>query len=264
MRLVSWNVQHRSDDLATQAARLLGADPDLVALLEVTSETEPEWESCLAEGGLGYSLGSVNRRSLRRYGNLVASRWPSERLSEMEIPFPERALSLRVIAEEAFELHVVHVPPGVSTGIKKVETFEGVYRRLGRRSSLARILCGDFNTPRSETVDGEVLTWAQDPDTGRILPERGERWDAAERSILEGLAAFDLWDTFRLKNGYADLEPGGDPEASWFTSGYSGGKGRRFDHVFASSRFAIESCRYIHEWRLERLSDHSAIEAVLI
>ena len=36
---------------------------------------------------------------------------------------------------------------------------------------------------------------------------------------------------------------------------------RRFDHILSSLR-SLE-CRYIHEWRENKLSDHSPIEAVL-
>jgi hypothetical protein len=58
-----------------------------------------------------------------------------------------------------------------------------------------RILCGDFNTPQRESADGEVETWAGHH------PQWRQRWDAAERQVLTGLAAYDLPDVFHQVNG---------------------------------------------------------------
>jgi exonuclease III len=123
------------------------------------------------------------------------------------------------------------------------------------------------STPRTECPDGRVITWAQDEATGDYnhKPERwfrkvadrdawdANRWDAGERNVLEGLAEYDLTDVFRLLDQFP---PG---ENSWY---WQGRIGRRFDHVFASRLLRPTSCRYFHSWREERLSDHSAIEAV--
>jgi endonuclease/exonuclease/phosphatase family metal-dependent hydrolase len=51
-------------------------------------------------------------------------------------------------------------------------------------------------------------------------------------------------------------------EATWVPRGRSEEGGRRLDHIFATSDLAVRSCRHIHEWRRQGLSDHSAIEAV--
>ena len=70
------------------------------------------------------------------------------------------------------------------------------------------------------------------------------------------LSKFDLPDVYRTLNG-------------WDAQGYSWVpirrekkyKGRRFDHVFASSSLNAVACRYISEAREQGLSDHSPIEA---
>ena len=41
--------------------------------------------------------------------------------------------------------------------MKKIETFEGIFARLATPSIRSRILCGDFNSPRHETVDGQLI-----------------------------------------------------------------------------------------------------------
>jgi exonuclease III len=112
-------------------------------------------------------------------------------------------------------------------------------------------VCGDLNTPRRETVDGEVVTFAQDR-YGRLRPERGEPWDRAERRVLSELNELGLVDAFRALNGYAARD------VSWTWRRWPGGY--RLDHVFASTDLILRSCAYVHEWRQAGLSDHSALE----
>ncbi len=88
----------------------------------------------------------------------------------------------------------------------------------------------------------------------RIRGGPGERWDAAERSILTGLAAHDLADVFRQLHGY------GVSEFSWRLKRHGEFTDRRFDHVFASAALHPIECRYVHDWREAGLSDHSALE----
>ena len=70
-----------------------------------------------------------------------------------------------------------------------------------------------------------------------------------------GLAEHDLADVFRALNGYSATD------ASWVARRGEKRWGRRYDHIFASRRLAASACRYLHDWREQGLSDHSAIEA---
>ena len=74
----------------------------------------------------------------------------------------------------------MHSPISPKPGLAKVLTHEAVYRHL-RPGRGPRVICGDLNTPRREHADGSVWTFARDR-YGRLRPERGERWDAAERA----------------------------------------------------------------------------------
>ena len=116
-------------------------------------------------------------------------------------------------------------------------------------SDRPRILCGDFNTPRTEGVDGSVEFWGAEhrPHT--------ERWDNAERSVLRGLSEHDLPDAYRAINGYSATD------ASWVGRRGETRWGRRYDHILASRRLDVTGCRYLHEWREAGLSHHSDIEA---
>jgi exonuclease III len=83
-----------------------------------------------------------------------------------------------------------------------------------------------------------------------------ERWDAAERGVLSGLAAFDLPDVFRSLHGYDVVE------SSWYWPALGRAVGRRFDHVFASARLGAIEFRYLHELRDQALSDHAPVAVV--
>ena len=252
MKLISWNVAGRSRNLADQAAALGRQDADIVCLQEVRATTLPRWRAALE--GLGFTHFSDSSEFIgeRRFFCVTASRWEQTALPAVPAPHPERVLSV-VIETPAgqLELHNAHVPPAQSKGFTKVETCEAIYYALARPSERHRVLCGDFNTPRQETSEGELITFASNH------PEYLERWDAAERSLLEGLAEWDLRDCFRLIHGY-DRQ-----DVSWVFHTRSRRKaGHRLDHVLASASLRPTFCDYHHGWREAGLSDHSAIEAV--
>lgn len=130
-------------------------------------------------------------------------------------------------------------------------TCEALFARLARPCERHRILCGDLNTPRFESSEGEVETFASN------RPEHVVRWDAAERSLLTGLAEWDLCDAFRDLNGYERRD------VSWVMHTRARRKAaHRLDHVLASASLRPLWCDYLHGWREAGLSDHSAIEAL--
>jgi exonuclease III len=264
LKLISWNVNGNSA-VAKQVDALLGERPDVVALQEVRERTVDAWLHELA--ALGFSV--VTSRDLadgRRNFLLTASRYP---IAEVEsilgkgFPYPERLLSTRLRTRRGdFTLLNTHVPDRSAHGWRKVEHFEGLYSLLARThpAEFPRILCGDFNSPRRELRDGRVITWAQ-RENGTMRPARGPRWDAAERSVLLGLAAFGLRDVYRRKHPYESEQQ----DASWVAKRHGKVFRRRFDHLFASTELRIRDCFYLHAWRkrVPPLSDHSAICAVL-
>lgn len=279
MRVVSWNVAGRSDGpraraLAAQAAAVADERPDVVALQEVTRETEPAWQAALAEIGLEYVTSSTSLlRPGRRYANLLAARWPLQPgggADEPELDFPEKLLAATLTAPELeLEVHVFHAPTGVGSGWGKIRALEALHRRLTTPATLPRFVCGDFNTPQVDRPGARPVTFAQDAATGdlRPKPERWYRkiepdvpwdpvrWDRAERQVLE-CDGTDLVDAFRA------LHPQRS-EATWVWRGRGREIGRRFDHVFVSPEIDVTSLAYRHEWREpvdgRRLSDHSGV-----
>jgi exonuclease III len=94
-----------------------------------------------------------------------------------------------------------------------------------------------------------VLTFAHD-SAGRLRPERGERWDRAERALVHDLRSRGWTDAFRALHGY------GSRDASWTFARDRGGW--RLDHVLVHGLEPVAAA-YAHDWRRLGLSDHSAL-----
>ena len=250
MKLLTWNVAGRVGRLPEQAAAVASAGADLVALQEVSPRTLAEWEVALA--GVGYAhresaVGLAARERRRPLGVLTAAREPLERLPTPDVPWPERVLCCLIDGVEVINLHSPIAP---APDLAKVRTHEAVAAYLAAHPRSPRVLCGDLNTPRREHEDGSVLTFAHDTN-GRMRPERGERWDAAERALVHTLRAEHGWvDAYRALHGY------GHREASWTFAQDRGGW--RLDHVLVHGLTPVAAA-YAHEWRRAGLSDHSAL-----
>jgi exonuclease III len=252
VRVVTWNVAGRVTRQREQARAIADTGADIVALQEVTFRTLPLWRAELAEAGLTWcecTLDGLPRPGGRRaLGVLTAAREPLSPLaSPPGVPWRERVLCCLVGDVEVVN---VHSPISPSPDLAKVRTHESLGAYLVTTATHApRILSGDLNTPRRELPDGEVLTFAHD-SAGRLRPERGERWHAAERALVRGLRDHGWVDAFRALHGY------GKRHASWTFAGDRGGW--RLDHVLVRGLRPLASS-YAHEWRRDKLSDHSAL-----
>ena len=247
MRLVSWNVAGRLRRQPEQAEAVLSASPDLVTLQEVTVNSLPLWREALTAAGFGHFVTPLDEGrppKPRRLAVLTASRQPLERLPLDGLPWPERAVAARV---EGIEVLNIHSPISPSPGLAKVLTHEALYAYARTRDRI--VIAGDLNTPRRTHEDGTVLTFAHDTK-GRLRPERGERWAAAERSLVY---------TLRAEDGYADAFLDA-PERTWTFPQNRGGW--RLDHLIVKG-VEVAARSYEHGWRLDGLSDHSAVVADL-
>jgi len=243
VRFVTWNVAGRVRAQAEQAALLGALGADVVALQEVTPRTEPLWRASLAELGYACACAPLPPASTRRRLAVLTAARELTPLPAPDVPWPERVLVCAVAGIEVINLHSPIAP---APELAKVRTHEAVAAFLRGLAPGPRVLCGDLNTPRREFADGDVLTFAHDTK-GRLRPERGERWNRAERALIRDLG----WtDAFRAVNGY------GEREASWTFSGDRGGW--RLDHVLVTGLEPVAAA-YAHDWRRAGLSDHSAL-----
>jgi exonuclease III len=251
--LVSWNVAGRKTRLTEQADRVLALAPDVVCLQEVTQVTAEPWLERLAEAGLEAVIAPlpVAREGSRPLAVVTAARGGVEPVPVADGPWPERVLA---VVADGIEVVNVHSPISPKPGLAKVLTHEAVFEHLRSRAG-PRVVLGDLNTPRKEHPDGSVWTFARDR-SGRLRPERGERWDVAECALIRGLETDGFRDAFRELNGFDSKEP------TWEWPRWGGGY--RLDHLIASAEVEVTACSYRHDWRREdRLSDHSALVAEL-
>ena len=265
MRLVTWNVAGRVGRQPEQAQAIAAVGADVVALQEVTARTLPLWRSALADGGFHSCVTALDGQPApgastrpegpdarrRLLGVLTAAREPLVRLpAPPDAPWPERVLCCMAGDVEVINLHSPIAP---APELAKVRTHEAIAAYLATGGG-PRVLCGDLNTPRRELPDGDVLTFAHD-SAGRLRPERGERWDRAERALVHGLRERGWVDAFRTLHGY------GERQASWTFARDRGGW--RLDHVLVDGLEPIASA-YAHDWRRAGLSDHSALVVDLV
>lgn len=249
--LVCWNVAGRVKQLAAQVRRVTDLAADVICLQEVTATTAPRWRAELADAGWEYqavALAHADDPKRRPLSVMTASRSPLELRPPPTVPWSERVL---VTTTGAITLINVHSPISESPNLAKVLTHEAIYAYLRRQPGPA-VLCGDLNTPRRENPDGSVWTFAR-TQHGKLRPERGERWDTAELSLITGLRAAGWRDGFRELHGISNRE------FSWGWARWPGGY--RIDHLIVSPQIQLGSVSYIHEWRTDGLSDHSPLFA---
>jgi exonuclease III len=257
VRLLTWNLAGRVALLPAQVAALAVEEADVVALQEVRHRMLGTWIAALAELGFAHVVasrepGEVVPRDGRVLDVLIAARWPLAPLAAVQepMPWPERVAGALLAAPTGpVEVHCVHAPISSRANAVKVRTLEALARGLATPRSRPRVLAGDLNTPRSEGPGSELSTFARTRG-GALIPDRGERHEAAERGILR-LPGFV--DAFRAVHG-PDVQ-----EVSWSPRGHSDRGGHRLDHVLATPELRPVAAAYRHAWRRDGLSDHSGL-----
>ena len=176
MLLVSWNVAGRKSRLHEQAERVLGEEPDLVCLQEVTPVTAAGWTEWLAEAGLAAVVAPLPRarEGSKPLAVLTAAREPAEAVCRSRTCRGPSGCSRAGGLARDRQRALADQP--------EARAREGADARGGvppRRDAApaARIVLGDLNTPRREHADGTVWTFARERN-GRLRADRGERWDA--------------------------------------------------------------------------------------
>ena len=270
--VLSWNTAKRLKRAKEHVAFLSKQGADILALQEVIPSTECIYRSALAESH-PYQLSSfelARDKSLlvkkRMFGQLLLSKYPLEAQDPemVAIPWPERLLSAQVnLRKQRFLIHTTHIPPGSSNGWVKVDMIGGIVRHLiEKRLEQPQILCGDFNTPKYEHPSVGLLTFAQHLNkAGEVVTKKtfrggvGVHWDAAERSLFDELQMKGFSEVYRVIN------PDDYEAYSWSFNRAGKEFKSRFDHIFASSEFGLNSCQYLSIPR--ELSDHKPITAEL-
>jgi len=272
--LLSWNVAGRvGDRQEAQIAALAERPFDVLCLQEVTPTSRARWVAALEERGMHVAVsawpaearprqrprrdsgrGGGNPVGLgsRRFAVLIAASEPVRDAGSLDLPWPERHLrATTAIGGADVEVHTLHAPLSSKEGQVKVHTLEGVFAALSAPDGRPRVLAGDLNTPRYESREGEIVSFARDR-RGRMRPELGERHDRAELLLIDELVRRGWRDAFRALHGYSRRD------RSW---ALPTGFGYRLDHILVSAGLEPLECDYVHDWRTGRLSDHAAMWA---
>ena len=270
MKCITWNLKGIVGKASKQMDAITQLQPDILAFQEVTLNSIDIIRKKLSPSyaNIVDSLELVQDKSVligpRRYGVLIATNYKIQTLEPQlfNIPWQERVLSVNVHhPKEIIELHNAYIPPGSTNRWKKIETLEGIYKRLAVKTDMKRILCGDFNTPQDELVKYGAVTFAQKINKIGVpkLKESfrggsGKRWDEGERKILEGLRKYNLIDAYRHIHSI--------PKKAYSFEFVRKGKvvsQRRFDHFFCSKECYPISAEYLDKLRKNKLSDHSPL-----
>jgi exodeoxyribonuclease III len=272
MRLITWNVNGRVTKLNAQAQRVSELEADVVCLQEVTRTTVSGWTKWFEEWGF-HSRHSLSKlpedttQGRRRYGVLIASRWRigEECAVDLVLPWAERSCSAHIETSlGGIELHTTHLPAGSADRNdgthSKSETFESIAAQLSTVATRHRILCGDFNSPEREWLDGRIMCFGgRVAKDGTIVPgktERSRRQLAAEESVMIGLRQHGWRDMYRA------LHPASDElidDHSFQNRNRGNIFRKRFDHVFASGPIEAVSAQYDLESLENGLSDHAGL-----
>jgi exonuclease III len=252
--VLTWNVAGRVAKREAQSEVVLVRDADIVALQEIIPRTRDAWDADLREAGydVAHSAVELGATGSRRLGVLIAAKQPVTALAPLDLPWPERHLAART---GGLEVHTLHSPLSQKPDQVKVRTLEALHAALVAPADVPRVLTGDINTPAYESREGTIQTFAR-TRAGNIRPHYGERHDRAELLLIDDLPATHGWkDAFRALHGY------GRRDRSYVVK--PPGYGWRLDHIVVEPPLEPAECDYIHAWREDGLSDHSAMVATI-
>jgi exonuclease III len=234
VRVLAWNLLHGGGKRVPALAEAIAVhEPDLVVLAESRSGPDQRLIDLLAPRGLVHHAQTTAPAG--KNGVLVLSRTP---LASRVVPagpmYAQRWLELD-LAEHGFSVLACHVPPKISIGVHQKRAFwHTLLEHAEQRIDEPALIIGDLNTG-APFVD----------------EHRATLYCAEEFQRLEQLGWTDAWRRFHGKT---------TKEWTWVYPRRRS-YGYRLDHAFCSPGLVprLLDCRYSHEEREARLSDHSIL-----
>ena len=131
MRVISWNIRAVGGNRKAKLVQaVIARNPDVVTFQEVTpGKSVKSFRDLFRKTKLAHFADSFPRcnagklTGCRRYGELVASRWPLEQIASTSFgaPWAEKVLSVDLKSPHGkVELHSVHLPNGSQNGWDKI------------------------------------------------------------------------------------------------------------------------------------------------
>ena len=222
IKLCSWNIQAGGGSRVLSIVKAIAkSKSNIVSLSEFrNNDSGNTLRNYLLKAGYRYQ--AVTHSGRNDNSVLIASTLPFN--SEI-YPTCDPKFSGNIITAHfsAFSVLVVYLPHK-----KKHQLLEFITNEVIENDN-PFIICGDYNTGVNYVDQKGKSFWYTDQ--------------------LEKLKKVGFKDAFRLVHGEAE-------EYSWFSHQ---GNGFRYDHTFVDDDLApiVTNCFYDHQWRIDRLSDHS-------
>ena len=281
MRVASWNLMGRSGRAAACLGSLLRdrGGADLVLLQEASPRG---MEKFIEAAGLDWSLHirdvapemlSERGRSGKKGGRgrprsvALAGRGDPARCPEVfpDVPLPEKVMAASVDLDGVTTTVVTyHAPTGVQHKLKKPDQAVRLARWLASVEGPV-ILGGDFNTPKLDPPDQrDIRTHWHSGDT-KLKGLPGDDLLVGPEPIhgLRDVLRLQLADRPDELDMIRADRPDGPLTTSYCTD--SAGKRKyRYDAIWVSSHFTVESVEYVYDEAIEAGTDHGLVLAGLV
>lgn len=265
LRVLTWNIGFGSASTLDPLVALRPL-PDIVTLQEVKVGEAEAISARLRDVGFECVYSGRPSAGKPEYGNVSAARSPLTAIDTdaHDFPYPQLIAHAKVETPGGLvNVITVHVPNGSGYGWTKIDTLVALKRMVRALKGEPLILTGDFNEPQWAPLQGgHVVSWGEEWDGERWSPWKewefdgvtgsGKRWDAAVRWFFDSKRC-GLRNVFWEHAGHGSMEQ----------THMAGDGPRWFDHIFVSHHFGVASCAYLHAFRSDGHSDHSALEAAL-
>lgn len=280
LRIASWNLQGRSGDAAARLGTMVKdqGGADLVLLQEASAlgldefchAADLDWSVHIADlvpdllhirgraGGTAPDGSEYPRaRCVAIAGRGTPLRSPT---AFPDLPLPEKVLAgWTDVGGERTTLVSYHAPTGVQHQEKKAEQAVRLARWL-RRLDGPTVFAGDFNTPESDPPDfARVRThWhSGHPDLDGAPGDDLLVGPTPVHGLRDALRTYLAAHPEELATIRAQ-SPGG-PLAVSYCTGSDGQRHHRYDAVWLSPHFDVESVTYLYREALEAGTDHALV-----
>lgn len=222
LTILSWNIlQGGGSRIPGIIQKIKILRPSVCVLSEFRNNHSGDQIKLLLNG-IGYKYQCTTHSNKNENSIAIASLFPfeSELHNNADPLFSGNIVSAHF---EAFSIMGVYLPHK-----KKHSLFQFINNLISTSGKLY-IIAGDYNSGINRVDQLGDSFWYEDQ--------------------MKALSENNYNDVFR--NFHGDIK-----EYSWYSHQ---GNGFRYDHIYAHHDLfpIIKSCRYLHEWRLEKLSDHS-------
>lgn len=223
VKIISWNIQQGGGSRVSEiCSEIIKSEAHIVCLNEFkNNESGIKIRTNLLRAGYIHQL--VGEASKSDNTVLTASKLPFDgsHFSIQQKEYPQAIVSTKF---KAFTLYNMYLPHK-----KKHNLFDLIVEEMKMQDR--GIFVGDFNSGK------------------QYIDQKGNSFMYSEY--------FDKMEAQNYRDAWRNVH-GDTLEYSWYSHQ---GNGYRYDHIYIHESIlpVVKNCYYLHEWRLRKLSDHSAM-----